>query len=169
MKKEKQNKTREIIVREVRDDDGQQIIQILNHYVTTSYAAYPDVPVPDRFFGLLREGTSAFYVLECRAQVVGFGLMKSLLPFPVFATTGMLSYFIHPEYTGQGLGEILLCRLTDDAKKMGVTSLVANISSKNERSIRFHERHGFVEAGRLHEGGIKFGVPFDMVWMQKIL
>ena len=120
------------VIREVRDSDHGSIIAIFNYYAATSYAAYPDIPVNERFFAFLQEGAFAFYVLECGSNVVGFGLMKPLLPFPAFMTTGVLTHFIPPEYTRMHLGRKLLDRLTADAKKMGITSLVANMASKKQ-------------------------------------
>ena len=169
MKNSRKHPEEEVIVREVRETDHDDIITLFNYYAANSYAAYPDIPVNDRFIAFLREGALAFYVLECDAHVVGFGLMKLLLPFPSFMTTGMLTYFIQPEYTRMHLGKKLLDRLTGDANKMGMTSLVANMASKNRSSIRFHQQQGFAEVGRLHNAGGKFGEPFDMVWMQKML
>lgn len=163
------NTEQEVIVREARDSDRDAIIAIFNHYAQTSYAAYPDMPVNERFFGFLREGTLAFFVLELKTRVVGFGLIKPVLPFPAFMATGMLTYFILPEFTGKGLGDLLLERLTGEAEKMGMTSLVANMASKNTASVRFHTRHGFREVGRLNKAGRKFGEPFDVIWMQKEL
>ena len=160
---------RDVIIREVLDSDRDAVIAVFNHYAKTSYAAYPEMPVNERFFSFLREGTLAFFVLEHKARVVGFGLLKPVLPFPAFMATGMLTYFILPECTGKGFGGRLLERLTEEAEKMGMTSLVANMASKNAASIRFHTRHGFAEVGRLHNAGLKFGEPFDVVWMQKEL
>jgi L-amino acid N-acyltransferase YncA len=169
MKNEKQCSDDDVVIREVRDSDRYQIIAIFNYYAATSYAAYPEIPVNDRFFAFLREGALGFYVLEYVAHIMGFGFMKPLMPFPAFITTGMLTYFIQPEYTRMSLGKKLLDRLTDDAKKLGMTSLVANMASKNKASIQFHLRCGFTEVGRLHNAGSKFGEPFDMIWMQKML
>jgi L-amino acid N-acyltransferase YncA len=169
MKNEKHHRHDEVVIREVCDGDRDTIIAIFNHYAATGYAAYPEIPVNDRFFAFLCEGALRFYVLEHEAHVVGFGLMKPLMPFPAFMTTGMLTYFIQPEYTHIHLGKKLLDRLTDDAKNMGMTSLVANMASKNRASIQFHSRWGFTEVGRLQNAGSKFGEPFDMVWMQKML
>jgi phosphinothricin acetyltransferase len=169
MKNEKQHRYGEVVIREVRDSDRDTIIAIFNYYAATSYAAYPEIPVHDRFFAFLREGALGFYVLEYEAHVVGFGFMKPLMPFPACMTTGMLTYFIQPEYTRMSLGKKLLDRLTDDAKKMGMTSLVANMASTNRTSIHFHLQNEFTEVGSLHNAGSKFGEPFDILWMQKML
>jgi L-amino acid N-acyltransferase YncA len=164
-----QNTEGDVIVREVRDSDRDSIIAIFNYYAQTSYAAYPEMPVNGQFFGFLQQGTLAFFVIEHHSRVVGFGLMKPVLPFPAFMTTGMLTYFIQPEFTGKGYGNRLFERLTREAEKLGMTSLVANMASKNTASIRFHTRHGFTEVGRLHNAGMKFGESFDVIWMQKEL
>jgi phosphinothricin acetyltransferase len=160
---------RKIIVRKTVDCDREAILAIFNHYAATSYAAYPEMPVNDRFFEFLREGTLAFYILEHKTQVVGFGLIKPVLPFPAFLKTGLLTYFLLPEFTGQGFGKTLLEQLATDARKMGMTSLVANMASKNIPSIHFHLHNGFTEVGRLQNAGIKFGETFDVIWMQKML
>jgi len=169
MKNDKPPLDGEVVVRKARDGDSDAIITIFNRYAATSYAAYPEIPVNERFFEFLRGGTLAFYVLEYKTRIVGFGLIKPVLPFPAFMKTGMLTYFLQPEFTGKGFGEILLKRLTIDATHLGMTSLVANMASKNTASIRFHTNHGFTEVGRLHNAGNKFGEPFDVIWMQKML
>jgi L-amino acid N-acyltransferase YncA len=120
----------ETIVREVRDSDCDTIIEIFNYCAAASYAADPEVPVNDRFYAFLREGALGFYVLEHEAHVADFGLMKLLVQFPAFMTTGILTCFLQPEYTHDSLGKKLLDQLKDDAKKMGMTSLFANMASK---------------------------------------
>jgi L-amino acid N-acyltransferase len=164
-----QNPDDDVIVRDAGESDQDAVIAIFNYYAQTSYAAYPEMPVTERFFGFLRDGTLAFFVIEHHARVIGFGLIKPVLPFPAFMTTGMLTYFILPEFTGKGFGSRLLERLTTAAEKLGMTSLVANMASKNTASIRFHIRQRFTEVGRLHSAGTKFGEPFDVIWMQKEL
>ncbi|MDD1680244.1 MAG: N-acetyltransferase family protein [Methanoregula sp.] len=156
-----------IKIREMQESDRDAVMRIFNHYAATSFAAYPDGPVPPQFFVPLKEGAVSAIVLEGDGGVTGFGLLKPFLPFPVFRQTGMLTYFLAPEATGKGFGSRLLEQLALDAKKKGMTMLVANMSSKNEASIRFHKRHGFSEAGNLAAVGEKFGEPFGVLWMQK--
>jgi phosphinothricin acetyltransferase len=156
-----------IDIREMQESDGDEVMRIFNHYARTSYAAYPDGPLPAQFFAPLREGALSAVVLENNGEIAGFGLLKPFLPFAAFRKTGMVTYFIAPEFTGRGLGTSLLARLKGDAKKAGQKILVANISSKNEASIRFHVKQGFTVAGSLAGVGEKFGEPFDVIWMQR--
>jgi L-amino acid N-acyltransferase YncA len=161
--------TDEMMIREMRESDRDAVMRIFNHYAATSFAAYPDGPLPLQFFALLREGTLSAIVLEGDGDVAGFGLLKLFLPFPAFRKTGMLTYFLAPKAMGRGLGSRLLEHLIEDAKKKGMTTLIANMSSKNEVSIRFHKRHGFSEAGNLAGVGEKFGEPFGVLWMQRAI
>lgn len=159
----------EIVIRPACDADREPIMQTFNHYAATGFAAYPEGPVPERLFDLLRDDSISFIVAELAGSVVGFGLLKPFMPFAAFQATATVSYFIGPGYTGRGVGRLILDCLELRAKEAGVTTLVAHISSKNEASIRFHLRNGFKEAGRLRSVGKKFGEPFDLVWMQKAL
>lgn len=157
----------EMTLREMQESDRDAVMRIFNHYAKTSFAAYPEGPLPPEFFVPLREGAHSAIVLEGNGSIAGFGLLKPFLPFPVFQKTGMLTYFLAPEAVGKGLGSMLLERLERDAKGKGITTLLANMSSKNETSIRFHQRHGFKETGNLAGVGEKFGEPFGVIWMEK--
>ncbi len=86
---------------------------------------------------------------------------------PTFQHTAEVTYFISPEMTGKGLGSKILSFLETEGKKQGISCILANISSLNEGSIRFHKKHGFVECGRFRNVVKKKGILFDTVWMQK--
>jgi L-amino acid N-acyltransferase len=161
--------TGETTIREMQESDRDAVMRVFNHYAATSFAAYPDGPLPVPFFSLLREGALSAIVLERNGDVAGFGFLKPFLPFPAFRKTGMLTYFIAPDTARKGCGTRLLERLTDDARKAGLKMLVANMSSKNEASIRFHKRNGFCESGNLTGVGEKFGETFGVLWMQRAL
>ncbi len=139
----------EMCIREMQESDRDAVMRIFNHYAKTSFAAYPEGPLPLQFFPHLKEGAVSAVVLAGDDGVAGFGLLKPFFPFPAFKKTGMVTYFVSPEYTGKGLGTEIFGRLLEDAKKNGMKMLLANISSKNEGSIRFHANKGFTVAGTL--------------------
>jgi phosphinothricin acetyltransferase len=158
-------------LRAVAEGDWESITEIFNHYVTESYAAYPDEPVGEGFFRDRHRAHSEypFFVAESEDGVVGFAYLSPFHPAATMRHTANLTYFLHPEHTGHGLGRVFLERLLEVGGEMGITNFMAHISSENPGSIRFHLRHGFTECGRFVNVGLKKGRPYDMVWMQKDL
>jgi len=156
----------------MKPDHRKPVIDIYNHYIEKSWAAYPDEPVGyalfDRFLDMTR-GYPSLVVQTDSGDVVGFAFLRAFLPAATFRRTVEITYFILPEHTHQGLGGKILECFERDAEESGVDNLLASISSRNPLSLDFHRKHGFVECGRLRSVGRKFGEDFDVVWMQKII
>ncbi len=159
-------------IRKAVESDRHQVVAIFNQYASGSFSAYPDKPVGPEFFDKLMEciyGDSIYVIVSEKGEDVGFGMLK-MYPGPdVFHHAAEVAYFITHEHTGKGLGQQMLDLLVEDAKKYGVETLLASISSKNEGSIRFHEQNRFMECGRFEKVGRKFGSYFDVVWMQRFI
>ncbi|MDD1658451.1 MAG: N-acetyltransferase family protein [Methanomicrobiales archaeon] len=156
-------------IRPVKDGDRDQVISIFNHYVKESHAAFPDQPVEPGFFEFMRHGAHACYVAEERGKVVGFAILRPFMPFPAFSGTAAVTFFILPSHVRQGLGTRMMEVMIDDANRLGILTLVAQISSRNKGSIAFHGKQGFRECGRVPDAGMKFGEPFDLVLMRRVL
>jgi len=159
------------MIRPAMDADAPEIVRIFNHYVRKSYAAFPDqeigMPVILRILEQVKD--YGCYTVEVEGRVIGFGMVRPFYPFPNLMAAGEVSYFICPEFTGRGLGGRLIQTLEGRARELGMTSLVARVSSLNRRSIRFHRKHGFSLCGRIRRVGEKFGRTFDVVILQKPL
>jgi phosphinothricin acetyltransferase len=156
----------------VSTDDGMAIINIFNHYVENSFAAYPESKVPCEFFSLFLNMAGGFPFLVAKdldGNVMGFGLLHAHNPLPVFSRVAEITYFISPGHIGKGIGKSMLNSLLAMAEEMGITSILASISSLNEPSLSFHKKNGFRECGRFLNMGRKFGRDFDVVWMQRII
>jgi phosphinothricin acetyltransferase len=152
--------------------DGTAVIDIFNDYIENSFAAYPENPVPYEFFGMFSaiiEHYPSVVVKDSAGTVAGFGMLRPHNPMPAFRQTAEITYFILPGLTGKGLGSRMLAYLEDEGRKMGITTILASISSLNEGSIRFHAKHGFSPCGHFERVGMKKGVVFDTIWMQKFI
>jgi len=156
------------------EGDREAVIDLFNYYIENSFAAYPDKKVPyglfDQFLALT-EGYPAFTVRdeESADRVVGFAFLRPYHPLSEFQRAAEITYFIEPGYTGRGVGSKFLERMIEAAKRKGIDTILANVSSLNESSLRFHERHGFAECGRFRRVAKKKGRDLDVVWMQMIL
>jgi L-amino acid N-acyltransferase YncA len=161
----------EVTIRPMEDGDTPAIAAIFNHYVRRSFAAFPDRELDMPVIRELLEQVKAFgsFSVEIDRRVIGFGLIRPFYPFPNLMAAGEVSYFISPGYTGRGAGSRLLRVLEDRARELGMKSLIARVSSRNRRSIRFHRKNGFSPCGRIRGIGTKFGKPFDVVILQKCL
>lgn len=159
-------------IRPIAGEDRRDIIDIFNYYVENSFAAYPERKLPYEAFDLFLQVSRGYptgTVTDEKGGIVGFGMLRVHNSAPVFSQTAEATYFIHHEYTGKGIGKLLLARLEKGGREMGLKNVLASISSLNPRSIAFHLENGFAECGRFKNAGKKNGRDFDTVWMQKIL
>lgn len=156
----------------ISTEDRESIMDIFNYYIENSFAAFPETKLPYQAFDMLLQmsrGYPSGSVRNSKGEIVGFGTLRAHNPMPVFSQTAEIAYFMHPDYTGKGLGKMLLAFLEKGGRKKGITNILASISSLNTKSIEFHKKNGFTECGRFMKVGRKNGRDFDTVWMQKML
>jgi len=148
-----------------------EVMDIFNYYTENTCYAYPEGRLPNAFFSMFMGLAKAYpaYAIKYDSDIIGFCLLRPYNPMSAFKRTAEVSYFIKKEFTGKGFGSMALQRLEAEAKKMGIKVLLADISSENRDSIKFHLKNGFSRCGLFHKAGFKFGKHFDVVWMEKEL
>ncbi len=157
---------------DLAEGDRHAVAAIFNHFVGSSFAAYPEEPVTEEFFDrllALRQGYPAVAVKAASGEAVGFALLRPYHSAGTFRRTAEVTYFLLPEHTRRGIGSRVLAQFEAAAHAMGIGNLIASVSSLNEESLRFHRRAGFEQAGTLRGVGTKFGREFDVVLFQKKL
>lgn len=152
-------------------DDASAVAEIIDHYAVNGFVSYNSKPYGSEVVARISALANDYpcYVVEVDGKVVGSGGLMPLHPGDCVLHAAEIGYSFLPEYCGRGLGTLLLDRLESAAREKGVTTLLASISSRNELSLEFHRKHGFVECGRFNRVGRKFDQEFDIVWMQKFL
>jgi phosphinothricin acetyltransferase len=148
------------------------VIDIFNHYIRHSHAAFPAEPVDYAFFQRFLEmsqGYPAVVVRDAHRQVVGFAFLRPYHPAATFKRTAEFTCFILPEHTRHGLGAAILELFIEQAAPRGIDVILAAVSSRNVASLKFHRQQGFTECGRFVEVGRKFGEDVDVIWLQKHL
>ncbi|MEW6585138.1 MAG: N-acetyltransferase family protein [Nitrospirota bacterium] len=157
---------------QITSDDREQIIDIFNHYVENSFAAYPEQKVPYEFFDVLLNMCRGYPTAVARDEeneIIGFGMLRPYSPFPTFSDTAEITYFLKPGFTRKGIGKTILEYLISRGREKGISSLLASVSSLNEVSINFHLKNGFLECGRFKDIGRKRGKTFDVVYFQRMI
>ena len=74
-----------------------------------------------------------------------------------------------PAMRGHGIGPILMQAIENHARDRDMRLMIGAITASNTRSIRFHQRLGYAEWGRIPAAGQKFGRFHDLVLMGKDL
>ncbi|WP_350445905.1 GNAT family N-acetyltransferase [Anaeromonas frigoriresistens] len=110
-----------------------------------------------------------FAIKNNENKILGFCLLEVYSSLSTFSEVAEIMYYIDKDYTGKGIGTIALKKLEDEARKRKIRKLLADISSDNISSIKFHEKNGFIEYGRLKNIANKFHRYFSVVLMGKEL
>lgn len=160
-----------ILLRRLEAGDAQPVMQIFNYYVENSFAAYPQMRLPETFYSALMASYQGYpnAVAVDGGKVVGFGGLRAYSPISTFSHTAEISYFINPDATSKGLGSLMLKHFIQEAKQKNIETLLASISSLNEVSLAFHQKHGFTVCGTFKNVGRKNGTTFDVIYMQKVI
>lgn len=133
---------------------------------TASWALEP-VTLEDRqeWHARLTRSDYPVLVLEVDGAVVGFASYGPFRPLAGWAPTVEHSVYISSGHRASGGGRMLMNALIDYAQGRGVHTMVGVIDGSNEKSIRFHERLGFKNVGRMEQAGRKFDQWHDAVFM----
>jgi phosphinothricin acetyltransferase len=102
-------------------------------------------------------------------SLLGFSSYGTFRSAPAYKYTVEHSVYVRHDCRGRGLGRILLQEIIDRAQAQNYHVLVGGIDSKNEISIRLHEKFGFAHCGGVKHAGFKFGQWLDLVFYQLIL
>ncbi len=178
----------EVVVRDATADDVPAIRDIYNQVLATSTAVWRDEPVTlaDRQAWFAAHQEAAMPVLvavrtgtdgetgagtdgETGAgadEVVGFGSFVQFRAIPGYHPTVEHTIHVGDGHRGAGIGGRLLDALTERARALGKSVMIAGADGANLGSIRFHERAGFREVARLPGVGRKDGRPVDLVLLQ---
>ncbi|ABD41186.1 GCN5-related N-acetyltransferase [Methanospirillum hungatei JF-1] len=163
--------TPHLIFASITESDKEPVIALFNYYIEHTNAAFLESPLPSSYFDVLLPVIEQYPSVSVKENgaLIGFGLLRPHNPMPAFRNTAVISYFLDPAYTGKGIGSKMLNFLIEKAREKGIRSILAEISSLNPGSVRFHEKNGFIHRGRFERVGVKNGKEFDTIWMQKSL
>jgi L-amino acid N-acyltransferase YncA len=99
-------------------------------------------------------------------RLLGFAYLTFVSDKPGWRFTREDTIYLDPAARGLGLGRHLLAALLDEARRIGVRTVLASITATNTASIRLHERLGFERVGVLRSAGYKFGRWLDTCYYQ---
>ena len=163
--------TDSIAVREARDSDMDAVAGIYGYHVRHGVASFeydpPDTAELRRRCAKARAHGLPYVVAERDTQLLGFAYASPFRLRPAYRYTVEDSVYVHPDTVREGIGRRLLQAVIEGCETAGRRRIVAVIGGADERSIAFHRRCGFKEAGRIEGAGWKHGQWLDLVIMQR--
>jgi phosphinothricin acetyltransferase len=158
-----------MMVRAARATDAAAIASLMNTHLTTTTIDWTDRPQTAESVLEWLDQHETVLVAEEEGAVVGvaaFGWFRDVAKRPGYRFTVENTIHVREDRWGSGIGRELIRALVDDAREKGKHTMVAAVDGENEASIRFHQRLGFVEVGRMPELGAKFGRWLHLVLLQ---
>ncbi|AJQ92434.1 GNAT family N-acetyltransferase [Gynuella sunshinyii] len=162
------------VLRPCLASDIDAITAIYSHGVLNSLSNYEYVPptteaMLQRYQAIVQPGYP-YLVAEVSSTIAGFAYAGPYRTRPGYRYTVEDSVYIHPEYTGRGIGHQLLSAVIDECTHLGFRQMVAIIGDPdNTASLKLHTRLGFAHVGRLPGVGWKGEHWLDSILMQRPL
>jgi phosphinothricin acetyltransferase len=163
----------EVHIRDARESDAAAVAAIYGHHVLHGTASYDLEPAPvpkiaEKIRWVLGEGWP-FLVAEHRGTVAGYAYATQFRDRPAYRFTCEDSIYVHPDWTGRGIGKALLQALIERSAGCGFRQMIAVIGGAEPTSIALHSGCGFEQVGRLRSVGWKKERWLDSIYMQREL
>jgi phosphinothricin acetyltransferase len=159
-----------IVVSEAFTADYVAIHQIHSHYIEYTDNNWNHQPKPFEPFKAhleeLRHMGRPVLVARLADHVVGYGALHEFRSADGYWPCVENSVYVHPDHQGHGIGKMLMAALIEQERANGLWAIIAVIDSGNADSIRFHERFGFYECGRMNHIGEKNHRALSVVYLQ---
>ena len=162
-----------IVIRQANLNDMSSVLEIVNYEILNSTSIWDydtrSLEQQEFIFNEKKLNNFPFIVAEKNNQIVGFGTYGPFRFKIGYRFTVEHSVYIHRDFTGIGIGTLILKELIELARLQKLHTMIGVIDSENIGSISFHERIGFKKNGHLKETGFKFGRWLDSVFVQYLL
>lgn len=168
-----------MIIRTATIQDAEAILSIYTPYIldtaiTFEYTVPPIEEFRERIIETLKK--YPYLVAEEDGEIIGYAYAGTFKARAAYSRCVETSIYIKQGQQGKGVGSVLYEKLEDRLRKQGILNVNACITWINtpnqyltHQSPEFHMRKGYEKCAHFHKCGYKFGMWFDMIWMEKIL
>lgn len=159
-------------IRSANVADAEIICSIYNYYVSNTRISFEEMTVSTsemsrRIINVTE--TLPWLVIENDGIVDGYAYATKWRERSAYRFSVEVSVYLSPSIIGRGCGARLYDALFEHLSKLGVHVLIAGIALPNEKSIKLHEKIGFLKVAHFAEVGFKNNQWIDVAYWQKLL
>jgi phosphinothricin acetyltransferase len=159
-------------IRRAELTDVEAITDIYNEAILTTTATFDTEPknAGDRANWFHAHGERhPILVAALDGRVVGWAALSEWSDRRAYDGTAEASFYVKAEFRGQGIGRRLLGAIIEEARRVGLHTLIGRAAEGSSESIHLSESVGFVHIGTMKEVGRKFGRLLDVHMLQLML
>lgn len=168
-----------ISIREATPEDASALLAIYAYYIKHTAISFEyEVPPVSEFRARIEHTLTRYpyLVAERDGTIFGYAYAGQLGVRAAYDWSCEVTIYLDRAATKQGIGRALYTELERRLKAMGIVNLYACVALPDEEdeilnrnSADFHAHMGYVEVGRWHHCGYKFGRWCNIVWLEKII
>lgn len=133
-------------IREIRPDDNRHIATVIRsvmkeHGIDRPGSVYTD-PTTDDLYALFRTDGSAYFVVETEEGIMGGCGLYPTEGLPA-GCVELVKLYLLPTLRGKGLGEALIRKCMDEARRSGYSSMYLESMPELNSALGLYERLGF--------------------------
>ena len=167
-----QNSENFIFIREARETDLPEIVEIYNDAVQTSTATFESLiqTVETRKAWYNAHGSGhPLIVATGGGKLLGYCSISAFPGNSGYRKTGELSVYVEKSHRRKGIARELMTEILTRARAAGFHAIISSISLDNQPSVILHENFGFQKVAHLREVGFKFSKWQDTCYYELIL
>ena len=167
------------VIRSATIKDAKRLLEIYSYYVENTAISFEyETPKIDEFRHRIKQTLEKYpyLVAEKEGIIYGYAYAGPFAERAAYGRSCELSIYLDRHARKCGLGRRLYEALEVLLKEKGILNAYACIAYPEKEdayltknSVEFHEHLGFIQVGRFHKCGYKFGRWYDMVYMEKMI
>jgi phosphinothricin acetyltransferase len=152
--------------------DYPEVLKIYNYFIENTTINFEQKPITILELSTMVDKITRkypFIILSENNKILGYAYLSTFNNKTSYDITADLAIYLNPKIKSKGYGSILLLEIEKLAKKQNIKTIISIITEENSASIQFHQKHGFIEVGKLNKVGLKFNRYLSVYYYQKTL
>ena len=127
--------------------DGDDVLRIYGEGIATRLATFEtEVPTWDKW-DQSHLTHSRWVAVDSDGRVAGWAALPGVSSRCVYEGVAELGIYVGQAHRGQGVGSLLMKRISESAQEAGIWTIQSSIFRENEASYQLHMKYGFREIG----------------------